>query len=98
LNKYIKYNFRGYRCGTTPMGVVKRQEICAASAGSHTIFRVGVTCSLVKRYQPFSEIWRFRLQNFYKGARIEVPESALFFERHISMFLLNITEINRLVE
>ena len=26
LIKCIKYNFRGYRCGTTPVGVVRRQR------------------------------------------------------------------------
>ena len=27
LNKYIKFNFRGLRCGTTPLGVVRRQRV-----------------------------------------------------------------------
>ena len=27
LNKYIICNFRGYRCGTTPIGVVRLQRV-----------------------------------------------------------------------
>jgi len=27
LNKYIKCNFRGWRCGTTPIWVVRRQRV-----------------------------------------------------------------------
>jgi len=52
----------------------------------------------MKRYQHFREIWRVRVQNFYKTARFTSQKSVLFFERHFSKFLLNTTEINCVVE